>query len=347
METDVRLFIEEIERNLGVKITVYDERGEYMFGTVRGNAANTDFKILYSDTMTNQSLFRFRYRDKTYIARLDGVGSVYGNYAYLISELSENASYKTQITGKDVFYRSLLTGDVSTYQIEKYSRKYGLPENAPACAMLIVCDDGRAEEVMDVVTAYAPQESDFSVLLDDNQVGFVKFFRDEDTEYRSFNEYAEFLYQSILEETGMHVYITLGAAVSVIGHIHSSFSQALSAYRMKDSVNLSGNVHSFKEYVFTKIIEDLPKSKRNEYLDLLLDSDAEEIFTDKEMIQTAEVFLENNLNVSETSRKLFLHRNTLTYRLDKIERQTGLDIRKFSDAVTFRLITVLYKQGGK
>ena len=63
------------------------------------------------------------------------------------------------------------------------------------------------------------------------------------------------------------------------------------------------------------------------------------------MIQTAEVFLENNLNVSETSRKLFLHRNTLTYRLDKIERQTGLDIRKFSDAVTFRLITVLFKQG--
>jgi carbohydrate diacid regulator len=210
-----------------------------------------------------------------------------------------------------------------------------------------VCDAERAEEVFDVVNAYEPDEKDISVVLDDNQVGFVKFFRDEDTEYRSFNEYAEFLYQSILEETGMHVYITLGAAVSEIGHIPSSFSQALSAYRMKDSVNLSGNVHSFKEYVFTKIIEDLPKPRRNEYLDLLLDSEAEDVFTDKEMIQTAEVFLENNLNVSETSRKLFLHRNTLTYRLDKIERQTGLDIRKFSDAVTFRLITVLYKQGKK
>ena len=54
-------------------------------------------------------------------------------------------------------------------------------------------------------------------------------------------------------------------------------------------------------------------------------------------------FLQNSLNVSETSRNLFMHRNTLMYRLDKIERMTGLNLRKFSDAVTFRLITILGK----
>ena len=67
------------------------------------------------------------------------------------------------------------------------------------------------------------------------------------------------------------------------------------------------------------------------------------IFEDNEMIETAEEFLDNNLNVSETSRKLYLHRNTLTYRLDKIAGETGLDVRKFSDAVTFRLITMIKK----
>ena len=61
------------------------------------------------------------------------------------------------------------------------------------------------------------------------------------------------------------------------------------------------------------------------------------------MALTAEEFLESSLNISETSRNLFMHRNTLTYRLDKIERATGLNIRKFSDAVTFRVITILYK----
>ena len=92
-----------------------------------------------------------------------------------------------------------------------------------------------------------------------------------------------------------------------------------------------------------KMIEDLPKYKLNEYLETLLDSGAREIFLDDEMINTAEEFLENSLNVSETSRKLYLHRNTLMYRLDKIERETGLNIRKFSDAVTFRLVTILFK----
>ena len=60
------------------------------------------------------------------------------------------------------------------------------------------------------------------------------------------------------------------------------------------------------------------------------------------MTATAEAFLECDLNISETSRKLYMHRNTLMYRLDKIERVTGLNIRKFSDAVTFRVLSVLY-----
>ena len=72
-----------------------------------------------------------------------------------------------------------------------------------------------------------------------------------------------------------------------------------------------------------------------------MDSAAREIFSDPEMTDTAEEFLENSLNASETSRKLYLHRNTLTYRLDKIERATGLNIRKVSDAVVFRMITIL------
>ena len=67
------------------------------------------------------------------------------------------------------------------------------------------------------------------------------------------------------------------------------------------------------------------------------------MFADGEMVATAKEFLHTSLNVSETSRNLYMHRNTLMYRLDKIERATGLDIRKFQDAMTFRLIMILHK----
>ena len=69
----------------------------------------------------------------------------------------------------------------------------------------------------------------------------------------------------------------------------------------------------------------------------------DEVFDDTEIAETAEAFLESSLNVSEASRTLFMHRNTLMYRLDKIERITGLNIRKFSDAVTFRILSVLHR----
>ena len=135
----------------------------------------------------------------------------------------------------------------------------------------------------------------------------------------------------------------VGGTVKSASDLNTSFNQAATVKRMSKNLGAKGGVHSFKEYVLIKMLEDLPKYKLNEYLELLMDERAREIFDDDEMTSTAEEFLENNLNVSETSRKIYLHRNTLMYRLDKIEKATGLNIRKFSDAVTFRLITILSK----
>ena len=96
-------------------------------------------------------------------------------------------------------------------------------------------------------------------------------------------------------------------------------------------------------YVLVKMLEEIPKFKLMEYLDILAPKEAKQVFSDEDMLSTAEEFLDSSLNVSETSRKLFMHRNTLMYRLDKIEKLTGLNIKNFPDAVTFRLITILIK----
>ena len=79
----------------------------------------------------------------------------------------------------------------------------------------------------------------------------------------------------------------------------------------------------------------------------LSDEHIKEIFDDEEMLATAEEFLHSSLNVSETSRNLYMHRNTLLYRLDKIEKATGLNIRSFSDAVSFRVLTLIHRLLGK
>ena len=64
---------------------------------------------------------------------------------------------------------------------------------------------------------------------------------------------------------------------------------------------------------------------------------------DEEILTTINKFFENNLNVSETSRQLFIHRNTLVYRLEKLQKQTGIDIRSFEDAITFKIAMMVVK----
>ena len=83
--------------------------------------------------------------------------------------------------------------------------------------------------------------------------------------------------------------------------------------------------------------------KLAQYFAEITDEHCKEVFSDEELLNTAEAFLQSSLNVSETARNLYMHRNTLLYRLDKIEKATGLNIRQFSDAVSFRVLTVLHK----
>lgn len=87
----------------------------------------------------------------------------------------------------------------------------------------------------------------------------------------------------------------------------------------------------------------MPKYKLKEITQTLLNEAGEDLFDDVEMLRTAEAFMENDLNLSETSRVLYAHRNTLMYRFDKIQRATNLDIRRFPDAMTFRILSVIKK----
>ena len=95
------------------------------------------------------------------------------------------------------------------------------------------------------------------------------------------------------------------------------------------------------------MLEEVPKSRLDEFLSDITEEQIREVFDDEEMLLTAEKFLSTSLNVSETSRALYMHRNTLLYRLDKIEKATGLNIRLFPDAVTFRILIIIYKLSKK
>ena len=340
MDADIKVFINSIKEKTGINFTVYKTNGEFVggSGTIFTNIPKVVHGIMV-DAENQRTLFSISYKSKNFIGCLDGVAQEQKNYAYLISELAENSFFKESGLSKLDFFKAILFGEANNSQITRYMKKYGI-KDVPAFVLLVGVDADHVDDIKEVLITCA-EENDLVVKIDDEQIAFVKLLKEENGDYQSPTEFAEFLKQSVYEEIGVSVKIAIGGVVRAISDISTSFSQAISAYRMYSVLNPKGDIHSYKDYVLIKMLEDLPKYKLNENLELLMDTGAKEIFNDEEMLNTAEEFLENSLNTSETSRKLYLHRNTLIYRLDKIEKATGLNIRKFSDAITFRLITIL------
>ena len=141
----------------------------------------------------------------------------------------------------------------------------------------------------------------------------------------------------------MRLCIGVGEPTHTAEDLRVSYEQAFDAVRYGKMLGDSGQVFYVKDYLVAGLFESLPTEKLLSTLRQGVTAEVRAIFEDKEMMETAEQFMLGSLNISETARVMYMHRNTLIYRLDKIEKATGLNLRLFSDAMTFRLLSMLYK----
>ena len=340
MYSELKTSIQSVYQKTGIDVFLFSPEGKFLFSAA-GEKPPFAFRrfggVLQADGAT---FFKVLHRGAEYVCAIQGTGPVEKNYAVFLSDAIENTAGKSLNLPRGEFIRRILLGECSADDVQTYAIKYSVPESP--CFALAVSSDLEAGELMSFLTQYAGEEADTAVAVTGKDCAFIKFM-DEDTEYQSSADFANFLARSLLEEVGVKVRIGVGGTVRHFEEIASSYRQANTALRMSGIFNSGGEVHTYREFVLVKMLEDLPEAKLGEYLSILLDGEAKELLKDEDMVNTAEEFLENNLNVSETARNLYMHRNTLMYRLDKIERVMGLNLRNFSDAVTFRVITILYK----
>ena len=233
--------------------------------------------------------------------------------------------------------KSILLGEGGSFLAFNYLTRYNLSDGP--CFAVDVVPEKKVREAAQHFEGCVEGSQDMVVIMDDTRIAVVKFLSEGQSSY----EFAQFLSQSLFEELGIRAAVGVGCEMKSFGDVAVSYHQAATTVRMSAILRAKGDVHSYREYLLMRLLEDLPRARLKEYMEQFRVNGAEEIFEDDDMAGTAEEFLESSLNISETSRNLFMHRNTLMYRLDKIERATGLNIRKFSDAVTFRVITILYK----
>ncbi len=342
MYSDLKKSIQSVYQKTGIDVFLFSPEGEFLFSAAgeRPSFSPRAFGGVMQDESAGVTFFKVLYKGAEYACALKGTGEVEKNYAVFLSDAIENRAGKTLNLPRSEFIRRILLGECTGADVQTYAIKYSVPEQP--CFALAVSSDTKASELTSFLSQYAAGEADTAVVVTGKDCAFIKFMG-EDSEYQSSADFAGFLARSLLEEVGIKVRIGVGGTVRHFEEIAASYRQANAALRMSGIFNSKGEVHTYREYVLVKMLEDLPEAKLSEYLSVLLEGEAKELLKDEDMVNTAEEFLENNLNVSETSRNLYMHRNTLMYRLDKIEKVMGLNLRNFSDAVTFRVITILNK----
>lgn len=272
---------------------------------------------------------------------LSGAGEEYINYAKLIKTLIEGglAEPKKEL-GESEKLRLYLAGELDVETAKEVKAKYGGPFD---CYVLTLVTDSarKADELKNFLSAMNGQ-GDLVIPCNNNTIAFIKRCGEED-EYQSATDFAFTLYDNIKEELRINVTVNIGGTVHDFSQLGDFFERCALAYSFGQMLTPGENIYSYKEYIMIKMLSDIPLDSLRRYLDTLLDRDSSEILDDPELMSTAEEFLKNSLNISETSRSMYIHRNTLIYRLDKIEKATGLNLRHFNDAVAFRLLTILNK----
>ena len=138
--------------------------------------------------------------------------------------------------------------------------------------------------------------------------------------------------------------VNVGIGTSVIGvkELARSFKEAQMALEVGKVFDTDKNIVSYDNLGIARLIYHLPTTLCETFLHEVFKKGSIESL-DHETLFTIQKFFENNLNVSETSRKLFVHRNTLVYRLEKIKKLTGLDLREFDHAIIFKIALMVKK----
>lgn len=288
-----------------------------------------------------KTYFNFTFSGVKFVACIEGIDKVSYNYAVFIKDYIDNNQVKAVELSYDEEYVSIVVGDSSKSRTAHFITKYSISKSNCLC-MIVKCKNNKAVEISEFLKDYTFSSSDNSLVLDSNTCVFIKFIdKDICDEYLSMNEYAKGIVRSLYEELGINANIYLGGKVTSFQDINISYSQALKAEKMSFAFGSKSEISSYKDFIIVKMAEDITKAKALEYVNAILDTEAKEIINDEELLVTGEEFLRNDLNISETARILHVHRNTLIYRLNKIEKISGLDLRKFNDSLDFKIVSVL------
>jgi len=243
---------------------------------------------------------------------------------------------------KDNFIKNLLLDNLLLVDIYSRSKKLHIRMDAPRSVIIVEAEGGKDINSVEHVRSCLPAGNrDFTTAVDENSVIIVKE-TGEETAKAEIEQTAKNIIATLEKEGALGVHIAYGSMVGELKEVSRSYKEAKMALDVGKIFFDERQVVAYSELGIGRLIYQLPIPLCKMFIREIFGNKSPDDF-DEETIVTINKFFENSLNVSETSRQLYIHRNTLVYRLDKLQKSTGLDLRVFEDAITFKIAMMVAK----
>lgn len=346
----IQTSIDELKAITKVDLCVYEPSGILVAGTAENKDISgqlvSSFAISPADSQVigNNHLMKI-YEDEELLYVIVSRGT--GDDAYMIGKIAVCQLQNLAIAYKERydrnnFFQNLLLDNLLLVDIHNRARKLHVEMKQSRTVFLIETLRAKQEkqERDNIVTEllssmYSSQTGDYVTSVDEKNVILVKSVSDNSSA-EALEQIANTIVDMMNAEAMLNVRVAYGTVVQELKDVSKSYKEAQMAMDVGKIFYSEKNVAAYSALGIGRLIYQLPVNLCKIFIqEIFGDNVPEEL--DEETLNTLDKFFENNLNVSETSRQLFVHRNTLVYRLEKIQKSTGLDVRCFDDALTFKI----------
>lgn len=252
--------------------------------------------------------------------------------AFQIEELV--VAYKERFD-RENFIKNLLLDNLLLVDIYNRAKKLHVELEAKRVVMIVECGSVTDGDELDrVKNVFGGRSRDFVTAVDERNIIVVKQI-DSENAYDELEKTAKVIVDAFADKRD-EVRVSYGTVVSELKDVSRSYKEAAMALDVGKIFFKEHQVIAYSVLGIGRLIYQLPIPLCKMFIQEIFEKKSPDEF-DEETLVTINKFFENSLNVSETSRQLYIHRNTLVYRLDKLQKSTGLDLRVFEDAITFKI----------
>lgn len=338
--------VQDIKRISGFDCVVWDMRGIALVMTnekmIRYENRMTEFrnKIGEQTKEIDADCGFFLVEDEegpVYILGLSGTSPVMEAIGELGASQLTNLlfAYKDKMD-RNRFVQNLLMDNLLLVDVYNQAKKMKIPVEMRRTVFLIEPKYEGDNLILETLKGlYATGTKDFVTAVDEKNVILLKGL-DKTDSYADLDKIAHTISDTLSMEAMVSVRVSYGTIVEELKDSSKSYKEAKMALEVGRVFYSDKNILAYNELGIGRLIHQLPSSLCEMFLKEVFEGEVADLF-DEEELTTVLSFFDNNLNISETARKLYIHRNTLMYRLEKIQKKTGLDVRRFDDALTFKI----------